>query len=126
MPLRLFDVPEVLEVQEVPSDEVKIVPLFPTPKKILFPKVTSLRVVSLVLLSHSLRTAVISVHVVPSVDFRTVPELPTETNNGLEVVVVEVVVVEDSSFSPQEKMMKLKRSSESEMSICFTWFPNGD
>ena len=54
-----------------------------------------------------------------------VPELPTETNNGLEVVVVEVVVVEDSSFSPQEKMMKLKRKRERIMSICFTWFPIG-
>jgi len=53
-----------------------------------------------------------------------VPELPTETNNGLEVVVVEVVVVEDSSFSLQEKMMKLKRKRERMMSICFTWFPN--
>jgi len=53
-----------------------------------------------------------------------VPELPTETNNGLEVVVVEVVVVEDSSFSPQEKMMKLKRKRERIMSRCFTRIPN--
>ena len=49
-----------------------------------------------------------------------VPELPTETNNGLEVV-----VVEDSSFSPQEKMMKLKRKRERMMSICLTWCPIG-
>ena len=59
-----------------------------------------------------------------------VPELPTETNNGLEVVVVEVVVVEvvvveDSSFSPQEKMMKLKRKRERMMSRCLTWCPIG-
>ena len=54
-----------------------------------------------------------------------VPELPTETNNGLEVVVVEVVVVEDSSFSPQEKMMKLKRKRERMMSRCLTWYPIG-
>ena len=47
-----------------------------------------------------------------------VPELPTETNNGLEVV-----VVEDSSFSLQEKIMKLKSKRERIMSICFTWFP---
>ena len=46
-----------------------------------------------------------------------VPLSPTATYNGLEVV------VEESSFLPQEKMMKLKRSSESGMSICFTWFP---
>ena len=39
-----------------------------------------------------------------------VPELPTETNNGLEVVVVVVVVsVVDSSFSPQEMIVRLKR-----------------
>ena len=29
-PRRLFDVPEVLDVQVVPSDEVRIVPLLPT------------------------------------------------------------------------------------------------
>ena len=29
-PTRLFDVPEVLDVQVVPSDEVRIVPLLPT------------------------------------------------------------------------------------------------
>ena len=67
---------------------------------------------------------------VPSEEVRMVPELPTETNNGLEVVVVEVVVVEvvvleDSSFSLQEKMMKLKRNTEKIMSICLTWFPFG-
>ena len=56
---------------------------------------------------------------VPSEEVRMVPELPTETNNGLEVV----GVVEDSSFSLQEKMMKLKRNTEKIMSRCFTWFP---
>ena len=56
---------------------------------------------------------------VPSDEVRMVPELPTETNNGLEVV----GVVEDSSFSLQEKMMKLKRNTEKIMSRCFTWFP---
>ena len=35
--LRLFDVPEVLEVQEVPSDDVRIVPDLPTITKVLFP-----------------------------------------------------------------------------------------
>ena len=56
---------------------------------------------------------------VPSEEVRMVPELPTETNNGLEVV----GVVEDSSFSLQEKMMKLKRNRVKIMSICLTWFP---
>ena len=60
---------------------------------------------------------VLEVHVVASEEVRMVPLSPTATYNGLEVV------VEESSFLPQEKMMKLKRSSESGMSICFTWFP---
>ena len=48
---------------------------------------------------------------VPSEEVRMVPELPTETNNGLEVVVVVVVAVEsvDSSFSAQEMTVRLKR-----------------
>ena len=45
-----------------------------------------------------------------------VPELPTETNNGLEVVVAVESV--DSSFSPQEKITKLKRNMKRIMSIC--------
>ena len=36
-PLRTFDVPEVLEVQEVPFEEVNIVPLLPTVTNVLFP-----------------------------------------------------------------------------------------
>ena len=46
-----------------------------------------------------------------------VPELPTETNNGLE----EMVAVEsvDSSFSPQEMTVRLKRNIESIMSKFF-------
>ena len=43
-PLRRFDVPEVLEVQEVPlSDEVRMVPDQPTVIKVLFPYVIPLR-----------------------------------------------------------------------------------
>ena len=41
-PKRMFDVPEVLDVHEIPSDEVRMVPDSPTPTKVLFPKVTSL------------------------------------------------------------------------------------
>ena len=36
-PLRVFDVPEVFEVQFIPSDDVRIVPEPPTAKKVLFP-----------------------------------------------------------------------------------------
>ena len=35
-PQRLFEVPDVLEVQEVPSEEVRIVPDLPTAIKLLF------------------------------------------------------------------------------------------
>ena len=49
-----------------------------------------------------------------------VPELPTETNNGLEVVVVVVVVsVVDSSFSPQEMIVRLKRDMRIMYKILF-------
>ena len=37
--------------------------------------------------------------------------------------VVSVVLVVDSSFSPQEKMVRLKRNMEKMRSICLTWFP---
>ena len=35
--LKFSDVPEVLEVQVVPSEEVRIVPEFPTATKVPFP-----------------------------------------------------------------------------------------
>ena len=39
-PLRLFDVPDVLEIHVVPSDEVRMVPDSPTATKVLFAKMT--------------------------------------------------------------------------------------
>ena len=39
------------------------------------------------------------------------------------VVVLTVVEVVFSSFSPQEMMVRLKRNMEKMMSICLTWFP---
>ena len=53
-----------------------------------------------------------------------VPELPTETNNGLEVVVVVVVAVEsvDSSFSAQEKTVRLKRDMRIMYKTLFIFF----
>ena len=106
---RLFDVPEVLEVQVIPSDEVRIVPEKPTTTKVLFPYAPPL--------SFSVVPEVLEVHVVPSEEVIIVPLSPTATNNGLEVVVVEA-----SSFSSQEKMMKLKRNRERIMSICLIGF----
>ena len=116
----MFVVPDVLAVQEVPSVEVRRVPDPPPVTKSLFPYVTLLRLFVV--------PEVLEVQVVPlSDEVSMVPELPTATNETLEVVVVvlSVVVVLLSSllFLAQEKMMKLKRKRESIMSICFTWFP---
>ena len=60
---------------------------------------------------------VLEVQVVPSEEVRMVPELPTEIYNGLVVV-----VVEESSFSPQEMTVKLKSKRERIMSICLIGF----
>ena len=106
-PLSLFEVPEVLRVHEVPSEEVRIVPESPTATKVLFAKVTPY--------NHFEVPEVLDVHKVPSEDVRIIPESPTETNNPLELVVSSVVVVVpefsvDSSFSSlQEMMVRLKQ-----------------
>ena len=71
-PLRVFDVPEVLEVQVDPSEEVRMIPL-----------------------------------------------LPTATYNPLVVVVVELL--DDSSFSPQEMTVKLRRDIRSMRNISFNF-----
>ena len=99
---RLFEVPEVLEVQVVPSDEVRIVPEYPATTKVLLSYATAL--------SFSVVPEVLLYHEIPSDEVTIVPVSPTATNNGLEVVVVVVVAVEsvDSSFSPQEMTVRLK------------------
>ena len=114
----MFVVPDVLAVQDVPSVEVRRVPDPPPVTKSLFPYVTLLRLFVV--------PEVLEVQVVPlSDEVSMVPELPTATNETLEVVAVLSVEVLLSSllFLAQEKMMKLKRKRESIMSICFTWFP---
>ena len=63
---------------------------------------------------------VLEVQVVASAEVRIVPVIPTATYNPLEVV-----VEEDSSFSLQELIVRLKRRRERIMSICLTWFPIG-
>ena len=70
--MRLFDVPEVLSVQEVPSVEVRMVPDSPTVTKSPFPEVTPLRYFHV--------PEVLLVHEFPSGEVRMVPELPTVTN----------------------------------------------
>ena len=110
----MFVVPDVLAVQEVPSVEVRRVPDPPPVTKSPFPYVTLLRLFVV--------PEVLEVQVVPlSDEVSMVPELPTATNETLEVV----VLLSSLLFLAQEKMMKLKRKRERIMSICFTWFPNG-
>jgi hypothetical protein len=70
--LKVPQVPQVLGVHVVPSEEVRIVPELPTVTKVLFPYATPLRPFDVpeVLLSH----------VVPSEEVRMVPDSPTITN----------------------------------------------
>ena len=82
---RPFVVPEVLEVQVVPSDEVRIVPEKPTTTKVLFPYATALRLFEV--------PEVCAVQFAPSDEVSKVPSAPTATNNPLDVVVVLSVVV---------------------------------
>ncbi len=63
--------PEVLEVHEVASEEVRIVPELPAITKVLFPKVTPKNVFEV--------PEVLEVHEVPSEEVRIVPELPAIT-----------------------------------------------
>ena len=65
-PLRSSEVPDVLEVQEVPSEEVRMVPDLPTASKVLFASVTPLRLFDV--------PDVLEIHVVPSDEVRMVPE----------------------------------------------------
>ena len=94
---RPFVVPEVLEVQVVPSDEVRIVPEKPTTTMVLFPYATALRLFEV--------PEVCVVQVVPSDEVNKVPAAPTATNETLEVVLLLLV----SLFLAQEMTVKLKR-----------------
>jgi len=71
--MRLFDVPEVLSVQEIPSGEVRMVPKKPTVTKSPFPEVTPLRYFDV--------PEVLLVHEFPSGEVRMVPELPSVTKS---------------------------------------------
>ena len=100
-----MEVPEVLEVQVVPSEEVRIVPDQPTATNVLLPSyATALRAFVV--------PVVCAVQVVPSDEVSKVPEPPTAINNPLEL---ELEVVEDelsvlllSSFLAQEITVRLK------------------
>ena len=70
-PLRRFEVPEVLEIHMVVSDEVRMVPLSPTVTKVLFAYLTFQRLFDV--------PEVLEIQVVASEEVRMVPELPTVT-----------------------------------------------
>ena len=115
----MFVVPDVLAVQEVPSVEVRRVPDPPPVTKSPFPYVTLLRLFVV--------PEVLEVQVVPlSDEVSMVPELPTATNETLEVVVVvlSVVVVLLSSllFLAQEMTVRLKRDMKIMYKTFFIFF----
>ena len=70
-PLRVNVDPDVISVQSIPLDEVRIVPEAPTVTNILFPYVTSLRLAEVL--------EVLEVHKIPSIEVMIVPSSPTAT-----------------------------------------------
>jgi hypothetical protein len=116
---RPFVVPEVLEVQVVPSDEVRIVPEKPTTTKVLFPYATALRLFEV--------PEVCAVQFAPSDEVSKVPSAPTATNNPLDVVVVLSVVVLlvlllVSLFLAHEMTVKLKMDMRIMYNTLFIFF----
>jgi hypothetical protein len=107
---RLFEVPEVLEVQVVPSDEVRIVPEKPTTTKVLFPYATALRLFEV--------PEVCVVQVVPSDEVSKVPAAPTATNETLDVVLLLLV----SLFLAQVMTVRLKRDMKIMYKTLFIFF----
>ena len=65
-PHRVFVVPEVLEVQVIPSEEVRMVPELPTVIKVLFLNMTLLRVFDV--------PEVLEVQVIPSEEVVMIPD----------------------------------------------------
>ena len=114
----MFVVPDVLAVQEVPSVEVRRVPDPPPVTKSPFPYVTLLRLFVV--------PEVLEVQVVPlSDEVSMVPELPTATNETLEVVVVVlsvVVLLSSLLFLAQEMTVRLKRDMRIMYKTLFTFF----
>ena len=64
--------PDVLEVHELPSVEVSMVPELPTATKVLLPYVTPLSDADVIFM-------VIEVHELPSIEVRMLAESPTAT-----------------------------------------------
>ena len=108
----MFVVPDVLAVQEVPSVEVRRVPDPPPVTKSPFPYVTLLRLFVV--------PEVLEVQVVPlSDEVSMVPELPTATNETLEVV---VVLLSSLLFLAQEMTVRLIRGMRIMYKTLFIFF----
>ena len=73
----IFECPEVLEVQDIPSVEVRMVPYVPVATNVLFAWVIAFKL--------RVTPEVLEVHVVPSGEERMVPSVPTPTNNPVVV-----------------------------------------
>ena len=107
----MFVVPDVLAVQEVPSVEVRRVPDPPPVTKSPFPYVTLLRLFVV--------PEVLEVQVVPlSDEVSMVPELPTATNETLDVVLLLLV----SLFLAQEMTVRLKMDMRIMYKTLFIFF----
>ena len=70
-PERFLNIPEVLSVQEIPSEEVRMVPFQPTVTKSPFPEVTPIRYKDV--------TEDLLVHAIQSEEESIFPDLPTVT-----------------------------------------------
>ena len=105
--MRFLEVPEVLEVQVLPSVVVRIVPEKPTTTPVSFPRANDLRLFDV--------PEVCEVQVIASREVSRVPEAPTATNNPPELeledeplLLVELSLLLSSSSLAQEITLRLK------------------
>ena len=117
----MFVVPDVLAVHDIPSVEVRRVPDPPPVTKSSFPYMTLLRLFVV--------PEVLEVHEVPlSDEVSMVPELPTATNETIEVVVVVLSVLEvaavllSSDFAHEEISAVMLTIRKNQDNVFFTLF----
>ena len=117
----MFVVPDVLVVQDIPSVEVRRVPDPPPVTKSSFPYMTLLRLFVV--------PEVLEVHEVPlSDEVSMVPELPTATNETIEVVVVVLSALEvlavllSSDFAHEETNTAILTIRTNQKNILFKLF----
>ena len=117
----MFVVPDVLAVQDIPSVEVRRVPDPPPVTKSSFSYMTLLRLFVV--------PEVLEVHEVPlSDEVSMVPELPTATNETIEVVVAVLSVLEvaavlpSSDFAHEETSTAILTINTNQYNILFILF----